>query len=193
VPEGITLGILAGGRATRLDGADKAALSYDGRGLLERTLAALHSPGDAGCLLSHRDPVGGENMAGANGLQVVTDLRGGQPGPLAGLEALLEATRTPWLLTAPVDLRDIPDDLGARLRACASAMGAPQATVVADADGLQPLVALWPVAPSLAAVRAALDAGRLAVRGMLAALPHRVLDIAPHRLGNLNTLQDFAA
>jgi molybdopterin-guanine dinucleotide biosynthesis protein A len=33
--------VLAGGRAARLDGADKAALEVDGEPLLERTLAAL--------------------------------------------------------------------------------------------------------------------------------------------------------
>jgi molybdopterin-guanine dinucleotide biosynthesis protein A len=192
VPGGITLGILAGGRATRLHGADKAGLRYDGCGLLERTLAALHSPGDAACLLSHRDPVGFDDpTACAHGLQLVADLRAGQPGPLAGLEALLAAARTPWLLTAPVDLRDIPVDLGDRLRACASASSQPHAAVVADADGLQPLVALWPVASSLAAVRAALDAGRLAVRALFDGLPHQRVDIAPHRLGNLNTPADF--
>jgi molybdopterin-guanine dinucleotide biosynthesis protein A len=197
VPDGITLGILAGGRATRLDGADKATLTYAGRRLLERTCAALSAPEDATRLLSHR-AADGAGLALAHGMQRVVDLRDGQPGPLAGLEALLAATRTPWLLTAPVDLRDIPDDLGARLRAHAhgspsSPSDAARATVVADADGLQPLVALWPVAPSLAAVRAALDARRLAVRELLAVLPHDLLDIAPHRLGNLNTPADFAS
>ena len=192
MPGGITLGILAGGRATRLHGADKAGLRYDGCDLLERTLAALASPDDAARLLSHRDPAGFDDaIARARDLQLVADLRAGQPGPLAGLEALLAASRTPWLLTAPVDLRDIPSDLGDRLRTCASASPQPHATVVADADGLQPLVALWPVASSLAAVRAALDAGQLVVRALFDGMPHQRLDIAPHRLGNLNTPADF--
>jgi molybdopterin-guanine dinucleotide biosynthesis protein A len=48
--------------------------------------------------------------------------------------------------------------------------------------------------PSLTgARRAALDAHRLAVRDLLTTLPHDVLDIRPHRLGNLNTPADFAA
>jgi molybdopterin-guanine dinucleotide biosynthesis protein A len=194
VPDGITLGILAGGRATRLGGADKALLTYAGRSLLERTLAALSADDDAMRLLSHRDAQGAA-LALAHGMRGVGDLRDGQPGPLAGLEALLAASRTPWLLTAPVDLRDIPQGLGARLRARVSVLppDAPRVTVVADDDGLQPLVALWPVAASLAAVRAALDAHRLAVRDLLTTLPHDLLDIRPHRLGNLNTPGDFAA
>lgn len=179
----ITLGILAGGRASRLGGADKAGLEYRGARLLDRTLAALRRDGEP-CLLSHRDE------EAPTGVRVVRDLRAGQPGPLAGLEALLDAARTPWLLTAPVDLADIPAGLGASLRACATGECA---TVVRDADGLQPLVALWPVARTLAAVRATLDAGERPVRALLARLPHAVLDIAPVRLGNLNTPADFAA
>jgi molybdopterin-guanine dinucleotide biosynthesis protein A len=179
----ITLGILAGGRASRLAGADKARLAFRGEPLLERTLAALGRDGEPR-LLSHREAVA------IPGLCVVRDLRAGQPGPLAGLESLLDAARTPWLLSAPVDLADIPPDLGAILRARATGEGA---TVVQDGDGLQPLVAIWPVATALRAVRAALDDGERSVRAMLANLPHAVLDIAPARLGNLNTPADFAA
>jgi molybdopterin-guanine dinucleotide biosynthesis protein A len=179
----ITLGILAGGRASRLAGADKSTLEFRGETLLKRTLASLGRDGET-CLLSHRDDVA------IPGLRVVRDLRADQPGPLAGLEALLGAAHTPWLLTAPVDLADIPPALGAALRARAAGKGA---TVVRDADGLQPLVAIWPVAAALRAVRAALDAGERSVRAMLDTLPHAVLDIAPARLGNLNTPADFVA
>jgi molybdopterin-guanine dinucleotide biosynthesis protein A len=180
---GITLGILAGGRASRLAGADKAMLAFRGETLLQRTLAALGRDGEP-CLLSHREAVA------IPGLRVVRDLRAGQPGPLAGLEALLDAARTPWLLSAPVDLADIPQNLGGTLRARATGEGA---TVIRDADGLQPLVAIWPVEVALRAVRASLDAGERSVRAMLATLPHAVLDIAPARLGNLNAPADFAA
>ena len=179
----ITLGILAGGRASRLAGVDKATVAFRGETLLQRTLAAMRRDGEP-CLLSHRAPVA------VPGLRVIHDLRAGQPGPLAGLEALLDAARTPWLLSVPVDLADIPVGLGATLRARAAGE---EATVIRDADGLQPLVALWPVAAALRAVRAALDAGERSVRAMLATMPHAVLDIAPARFGNLTTPADFAA
>ena len=187
----ITLGILAGGRGSRLGGVDKAALAYDGSSLLARTLSRLAMPEDAARLLSHPAIAPADGVPAAwDALKVVPDLRPGQPGPLAGLEALLAATHTPWLLTAPVDLRDIPPDLGARLRACASGAAA---TIVEDADGLQPLVALWPVRATWLAVRVALDAGQRAARDLVAAVPHARLDLRPLRLGNLNTPRDFAA
>lgn len=195
---GITLGILAGGRGARLGGADKAMLRHDGATLLARTLAAFAAPGDDEVLVSHRDPGAPSRLAAGDGrasmpaLRVVQDLRPGQPGPLAGLEALLASTHSRWLLTTPVDLRDVPAGLAARLRAAAAGIDT-QATVVRDADGLQPLVALWPVATTLAAVRVALDAHRLSARDLVAAVPHAVLDLAPARLGNLNTPEDFSA
>ncbi len=192
----ITLGILAGGRGARLGGVDKAALQYRGQRLLERTRDAFVLPADertgdapGATLLSRAFDSDGVTTGAEPGFRRVPDLRTGGLGPLAGLEALLEAARTDWLLTAPVDLRDVPADLGSRLRA--SAAGG-ITCVVRDADGLQPLVALWPVVASLQVVRAALDAGRLSVHEVLAALPHGELDIRPQRLGNLNLPGDFS-
>lgn len=189
----ISLGILAGGRGARLGGVDKAAAEFRGRRLLERTRDAFSLPRDtlagdelATPLLSRAGS--GVSAAAEPGFQHVPDLRDGWLGPLAGLEALLDAARTAWLLTAPVDLRDVPADLALRL--CARAADG-IACVVRDADGLQPLVALWPVQASLRAVRLALDAGRLSLRELLANLPHAELDIRPLRLGNLNLPGDF--
>ena len=195
MPPRVTLGILAGGRGARLGGADKAALRYAGEPLLARMLAAFADAADDAILLSHRADaraIAGEEHAPPStpALRCVHDLRPGQPGPLAGLEALLATTRTPWLLTTPVDLRDVPAGLAARLRAAADG-DATAATVVRDADGLQPLVALWPVATTLAAVRAALDADQRSARALVARIPHRVLDVSPARFGNLNTPEDF--
>ena len=191
--DAITLGILAGGRGARLGGVDKAALEFRGRRLLERTRDAFCLPQHAAVRDATDTPLlsraGGGVSAGAEpGFQHVPDLRSGCLGPLAGLEALLNAARTAWLLTAPVDLRDVPTDLAPCL--CARAAGG-IACVVRDADGLQPLVALWPVQGSLRAVRTALDAGRLSMRELLAVLPHAELDIRPLRLGNLNLPGDF--
>jgi molybdopterin-guanine dinucleotide biosynthesis protein A len=186
--EAITLGILAGGRGARLGGVDKALLAYRGERLVDRAARNLGdgSAGDAACLLGRaREGVAAGAVAG---FRNIPDLRAGALGPLAGLEALLAATRTAWLLTSPVDLRDVPAGLAGRLRAHSD--GA-MACVVRDADGLQPLLALWPVPDSLAAVRSALDAGRLSMHGLLDVLPHAEIDISPMRLGNLNAQRDF--
>lgn len=177
----VCLGILAGGRGTRLGGADKAFVEFDGRSLLARTIAAM-GIGYARTLVSYngRDP-----RAASFGDAVLPDVRTGFPGPLAGLESLLANTPEPWLLTTPVDLRHLPADLAERMLAVGKGV------VVRDADGLQPLVALWPVAEAQAVVARALAAGEFAVHPLATQLRLAVLDISPGRLGNLNTPADF--
>jgi molybdopterin-guanine dinucleotide biosynthesis protein A len=183
----VALGILAGGQARRFGGADKALLQVGGLTLVQRTLDAL-GDGFAQTLLSYN---GARASALPAGLQVVPDLRGGFPGPLAGIEALLACTQAEWLLTVPVDLARIPAELVERLLAAAAAHG--EGVSARDADGAQPLVALWPVASSRAAVGAALDAGERAVHRVQHILGFGRCELAPLALGNLNTPTDLAA
>lgn len=177
-----SLGILAGGQGLRLGGVDKATVSFRGADLLSRTLAAT-GPGFLETLLSYN---GSDPRAARPGLSWVPDARSGYPGPLAGLEALLARARGHWLITVPIDLRDGSPEIMRRL--CQFPGGR---AAIRDADGLQPLVALWPVAESLRAVSDALDAGERAVHPLLARLAMEQLDISPLRLGNLNTPPEF--
>ena len=183
----ITLGILAGGRGSRLGGIDKALMELAGQSLLSRTMTALGS-GFARTLISYN---GTDARVLAIGASCIADQRDHFPGPLAGIESLLAAAATDWLLTVPVDLRDIPPELpealSAELDGCVAGIG----SVIRDADGLQPLVALWPVAASRPAVTAALDSGNGAAHQLLQSMHFRIFDISPLRLGNLNTHADF--
>jgi molybdopterin-guanine dinucleotide biosynthesis protein A len=182
----ITLGILAGGQALRLDGADKALRQYHGRALAQRCLDALGG-GFAAQLASYNGSHAAELPAA---LRVVPDLRKGYPGPLGGIEALLAASASDWLLTVPVDLIELPADLDQRLLAL---VVEGRGVAARDGDGSQPLVALWPVASSRAAVTAALDAGERAVHRAQHVLGFATCDLSPLRLGNLNTPDDFDA
>lgn len=179
----VTLGILAGGRATRLGGVDKAFVEFRGRRLLERTLD-MAGNGFAARLASHP---GEGNRFRELGLLAVRDLRPGFPGPLAGIEALLARCQGEWLLTLPVDLRDIPANLCEKLLATNPGQGA----FVRDAEGCQPLACLWPVPATRTVVKAALDRGEGAVHEVAATLGLAILDISPLRLGNLNSPSDF--
>ena len=183
--EQITLGLLAGGRASRLDGADKALLTIAGETLLARTLRAFPE-NYSERLLSYNRAVAATLVSG---LRVVADTKPDFPGPLAALEALSATCRTPWLLTVPVDCRDIPESLASDLLSHSGHDGA----VLQDAEGLQPLLALWRVDALRPAVAAAFAAGELAVHKLVPTLDLRVHDISPRRLGNLNTPADFAA
>lgn len=184
-PDQITLGILAGGHATRLGGADKAWLQRGGIDQASRWRDRF--AGEVGAMLisANRQL---ERCALA-GLEPVPDRLAGNLGPLAGLDALVRACLTPWLLTIPVDLVELEPHLLARLVEVAQADGA----CARDDDGLQPLIALWRVDALRAAVAAAIAAGELPVQAL-----HGRLDIAQvhfrgARFGNLNTPADLAA
>jgi molybdopterin-guanine dinucleotide biosynthesis protein A len=181
----VTLGILAGGQARRLGGRDKALLVREGRTQLMHALAAFALPFRERLLSYNRDPSG---LAAAN-LRVVGDLTPGFAGPVAALEALAAECRSPWLMTVPVDCLALPPTLGADLLANAGEDG----TTVDDADGPQPLVALWRVEALRKACAAALRSGDARAMQVRQALRLRVLDLAPARLGNLNRLEDLEA
>lgn len=181
----VSLGILAGGRGQRLGRVDKAFVEFQGEPLLSRTLHALGAD-FAEVLLSYN---GRDDRVLDSGVRVVPDLRADFPGPLAGLEALLHAAGSEWLLTVPVDLRDIPGDLAETLLRALEPDDA--GVVLRDADGLQPLVALWPVRAGRAAATAALDARRGAVHELTHSMRLRVHELSSCRLGNLNSPSDF--
>lgn len=182
----VSLGILAGGRGARLGGVDKAFLRLRGERLLDRVLA-MAGEGFADRLVSHNDAGHPARPAlQAAGIEFVPDRRAAGEGPLSGLHALLRAGRGEWLLSLPVDLHSMPSGTIERMLAT-------EGTLVRDADGLQPLVALWPRRPALAAAEDALAAGERAVQYLAQALQLPILVLGECRLGNLNTPADFDA
>lgn len=182
---GITLGILAGGRATRLGGLDKAWIMRDG---VPQVLHWQHRFAHevATTLVSANRDL--PRYAGA-GLEAVADRGDGDLGPIAGLDALLAYCQTPWLLTLAVDLVQVGDDLLPVLVAARGANGA----FAEDDDGPQPLVALWNVAAAREAVAEALRDGETAVRTLQARLGMVPARFRGMRFGNLNTPDDLIA
>src|SRR5690606_21523699 len=155
-PGEATLGILAGGRATRLGGRDKAWLQRGGVPQVLRI--ARRFAGECGSVLvsANRDLP----RYAAHDLDAVAD-RISDAGPLGGLDALAAACATPWLFTVPVDIVDANDCL---LRTLAQAGG--DGAVAEDDDGLQPLVALYRVAALREAAAAAIALGDYSVQAM---------------------------
>jgi molybdopterin-guanine dinucleotide biosynthesis protein A len=107
--------ILAGGRGSRMGGADKGLQKFNGVPL------ALHA-------LLRLQPQVGETMINANrnlaayesfGVPVWPDALPDYAGPLAGFLAGLEQCETEWLVTVPCDTPLFPQDLVARLSAAA--------------------------------------------------------------------------
>jgi molybdopterin-guanine dinucleotide biosynthesis protein A len=180
---GTTLGILAGGRATRLGGRDKAWLERDGIPLV-LALSRRLAPETLETMVSANATPG---RYAAHGLRAIPDRVAGI-GPLGGLDALAAACTTPWLLTVPVDVVSVNDCLLRSLRA-AGARGA----WAEDDDGPQPLVALWHVDALRDALVPALASGDHAVHALQSRLGMACVRFAGVRFGNLNTPGDLAA
>lgn len=180
----ITLGILAGGRATRLGGRDKAWLARGGVPQVQR-IAKRFGAETAAVLVSANRDLPRYALAG---LDAVPD-RVADAGPLSGLDALAAACRTPWLFTLPVDVVDASDCVLRTLAAQRSEQGAS----AQDDDGAQPLVALWRVDALREAVAAALAAEEFAVHALQARLGMGMVRFEGVRFGNLNTPEDLAA
>jgi molybdopterin-guanine dinucleotide biosynthesis protein A len=139
--EAITGLVLAGGRGSRMGGADKGLQNHRGVPL------ALHA-------LLRLSPQVGQAMINANrnlgayeafGVPVWPDTLPDHAGPLAGFLVGLEHCTTPWLVTVPCDTPDFPPDLVARLAAAADGQDA-EIAVAATREGakvwLQPVFCL---------------------------------------------------
>jgi molybdopterin-guanine dinucleotide biosynthesis protein A len=176
---------LAGGASSRM-GRAKALAPFLGEPLVARVLGRLRPQAGAVYL----------NASGAEyegfGAPLAPDSeRWRGAGPLAGVAAGLAraaADGFAYLATAPCDAPFLPLDLVARLRAAGGA------AVAVSQTGWEPMFALLPVS-ALAAVEAALAAGRASPRSVLEALGAAEVAFpaegAP--FANLNTPQEFNA
>ena len=180
----ITLGILAGGRASRLGGIDKAWLQREGQPQVLRWRDRFANEVSASLVSANRSLP----QYAAAGLDAVTDSIEGDVGPIAGLAALAAACHTHWLLTIPVDLLDVNDHLLPMLVAGRGNDGA----YACDDDGVQPLVALWRVPRLRPMIPAAIASGDIAVQSLQRRLDMAAVRFDGVRFGNLNTPDDLA-
>lgn len=182
----MTLGLLAGGAGRRLGGVDKAWLERGGIAQVVRIAGAM-APFAGAIVVSSN---AGSSAFEARGWTVVRDALPGR-GPISGLEALARACHTDWLLTLPVDLVDVPPSAVEALLATACGDGAGH--WVEDADGPQPLVAVWRAGHLRTSAAAAIESGDLAVRGLQARMGMVRVHLPDVRFGNLNTESDLRA
>jgi len=133
----VTAIVLAGGRATRMDGVDKGLVELAGQPMIAHVLAVLAPQVDQVIINANRNL----DEYAAFGWPVVPDEDTGFLGPLAGLAAGLRASDTPLVLTAPCDSPLVAPDLAARL---VDALERERADVAVPFDGewLQPVFML---------------------------------------------------
>jgi molybdopterin-guanine dinucleotide biosynthesis protein A len=141
-----TLGlVLAGGRASRMGGADKARIVVGGVSIIDRVVARLRPQCDR-LIVNANDAARFADL----GLAVVPDSVPDYAGPLAGILAGLDwaaraAPELAWMVSVPSDCPFLPSDLVARLHQARVAGGAVLACA-ASRQQRHPVVALWPVA-----------------------------------------------
>jgi molybdopterin-guanine dinucleotide biosynthesis protein A len=141
--------ILAGGRGTRMGGADKGWVQWQGRFLVERVLDRLAPQVDRVTISANRNL---ERYRGL-GVPVVEDepaAFGPYAGPLAGMLAALRHCALPCAVFVPCDAPALAADLVARL--VAGAGDAATASVACSGGYRQPVFCLLPtsLAPRLA-------------------------------------------
>jgi molybdenum cofactor guanylyltransferase len=105
--------VLAGGRGSRMGGADKGLQPHLGVPLALHALLRLAPQVGATMINANRNLAAYEAM----GSPVWPDALPDYPGPLAGFLSGLERCETPYLATVPCDTPNFPADLVSRLAA----------------------------------------------------------------------------
>lgn len=132
-PEQITGLVLAGGKGSRMGGADKGLQSHHGLPMAMHALLKLQMQVGRVILNANRNIAAYEAFCADVFLDTTPDF----PGPLAGFLTGLSNCETPWLLVVPCDTPNFPDDLAARLAEAADAADADIAYVTTTEDGAE--------------------------------------------------------
>jgi molybdenum cofactor guanylyltransferase len=128
----ITGVVLAGGRGSRMGGADKGLQNFNGMPLALHTLMRLAPQVGHAMINANRNLAAYESF----GVPVWPDVLADYAGPLAGFLTALERCETPWLATVPCDTPLFPPDLVSRLAAAAQQQEAEIAMAAArEEDG----------------------------------------------------------
>jgi molybdenum cofactor guanylyltransferase len=151
--QNITGLILAGGRGSRMGGADKGLQRLHGTPLAAHVLARLAPQVRTVLISANRNAHTYAELA-----PVIADSVGGFAGPIAGILAGLGACQTPLLLAVACDVPRLPADLAAKLLQAKQAAHAPASFAVAGAQA-HPACCLLDVA-TLPALQRMFDAGQ---------------------------------
>jgi molybdopterin-guanine dinucleotide biosynthesis protein A len=183
--------ILAGGRASRMGGRDKAFAAVDGQPIAVRTVRLFQHLFPQVLVATNRP-----ERFDALGVETVVDRHPGC-GPLAGIHAAMLASRHPWLFVVACDMPGLDAEVITWL------LERPRTTdavVPRWQDDVEPLHALYAV-HALPDVERCLAAGRWALREFLPEIRVDYVDErelrglrgAARSLLNVNTPEELAA
>jgi molybdenum cofactor guanylyltransferase len=136
--------ILAGGRASRMGGGDKALLPFGTSTLLDHVIARFSPQVEDLAINANGDPSRFKQYS----LPVIADSTGDFLGPLAGILAGLEWAATyggSHIVTVAADTPFLPLDLVPRLLLAAEVTGRPVVLASTNGTDRHPTFGLWPV------------------------------------------------
>lgn len=188
-PHEITGVVLAGGRGSRMGGADKGLLPFHGKPMAAYALAALQTVAETVLINANRNQEAYRRLGPA----VIGDATDRFDGPLAGLLSAMRAAQTPYVLTIPCDSPLVTGPLLARL--CTQLQdGGAELCAAHDGHRLHPvfLLAERRLAPDLEQY---LGTGRRKMQDWLARHRLALADYRDHPelFANVNTPEDLAA
>jgi molybdopterin-guanine dinucleotide biosynthesis protein A len=181
--------VLAGGRATRLGGASKAALSVDGRSMLERTLAAVSRA-------QHVVVVGDESDLRAAAPDASITIVREVPtfgGPAAAIAAGFDALDGPsdFVVVVGCDMPALGDAIDVLIDAVRS--GSDGAIAVSSDGRTQQLVGVYSTGGLTECVTRHRDAGdleNLSVRALLSGLEPALVPVPDGSTDDVDTWAD---
>ncbi len=187
--EEITGLVLAGGKGSRMGGADKGLVCFKDTPLVEYVIDILEPQCKTLVISANRN----EDVYKDFGYPVVTDENRNFSGPLAGIAAGLEIVETPYMVVAPCDSPFLPNDYVERLaNGLAEQPGA--AVAAARTCGREQPVFMLIKTEAKRAVQEALESGQLALHRWLNQTMHVIwVDFDDERaFENMNRVEDLA-
>ncbi len=181
--------ILAGGRATRMNGIDKGWALLNQRPLISHVIARLAPQVDDLTINANREI----NRYAALGYPVLADAMPDFAGPLAGISLGLQHAKHDLLLTVPCDCPLLPADLAERLL---NQLNQHQADIaVASCRGRRHPVFCLCKKSVLPSLHTYLQQGERRVAAWQKSLAYVEVDFSDNEQAfiNLNTLDDLAA
>ncbi len=182
----VDLVLLAGGQASRLQGRNKGLLMREGLTQLERW--CVHFAGQVqNIYLSSRVGLAWPSLPPGVTL-VQDDAKAPLAGPQRGLYSAAMHSQAVQVLSLPIDVVRLPERLLPQLSAALT--GGIRVARLQDADGLQPLIALWEREFLL---RRLAQAGADASIQGLQRESCATVAISDFECGNLNSMKDLQA
>lgn len=178
--------ILAGGRGSRLEGADKGLLEYLGKPLIAQITAALRPQVSRIIIIANRNL----DIYARYGDQVLSDVLPDYAGPLAGIHTGLITTTTPYALIVACDMPQLPTNISELLFSALTQRNA-NLCITRDASGLQP----FPMLVDVTKCKKNLDHAAREHHAVMKWLDTQVVEVIAlnknAELRNINTQEDL--